>query len=158
MTSVDEFLSAGAPSYKFTNVGDSVRGTVLGSELRQKTKYGTNEPMVWDDGNPQMQLVITLATDERSAEIADDDGERRVFAGPEMQKALKGALKKAGNAKLRPGGTLVVKYSANGVPSKPGFNPPKLFECAYRPPADPVDEMLAAPEEKGNQPSAADLL
>ena len=42
-------------------------------------------------------------------------------------------------AGLVTGGKIAVKYTGDGEPSKPGFNPPKLFEARYEAPKDSVD-------------------
>ena len=60
-----DLLEGGGKSAKFETVGDTTKGQVVAAESRQQTDYTSGEPLTWDDGNPRMQLVITLATDER---------------------------------------------------------------------------------------------
>ena len=78
LNDINEDLGGGSPSFKFAAIGDTVKGKVIGGEKRQDTDLqGT--PKTWDDGSPMLQLVVTLQTDERSNEIEDDDGRRRIY-------------------------------------------------------------------------------
>jgi len=69
-----DLLEGGGKSAKFETVGDTTKGQVVSAESRQQTDYTSGEPLTWDDGNPRMQLVITLATDERDPDDPTDDG------------------------------------------------------------------------------------
>lgn len=139
-SSVSDFLApSGGKSASLGDIGDTIRGTVVSAETRQQTEFGTDKLLFWDDGGPMMQLVIALQTDQRDGE--DDTGIRNLYVKgskkPEsmsLAAALIVALKKAG-AQLEVGGTLAVKYVGEGKPSKPGFNPPKQYEMAYKAPA-----------------------
>ena len=142
---VEEFLSGGgAPAAKFPEPGVTIKGTVEDATRSQQTDLD-GKPRYWDDGNPRYQLVITLATDERDPNIDDDTGTRRVFAKGNMLTAVKGALKKTG-AKLEVGGTLAIKYTGDGTPTKVGFNAPKLYIASYKAPVTSItpdaDELL----------------
>jgi len=53
---------SGAPAAKFLNIGDTIKGIVVSSEVRQQTKLEDGTPLVWDDGRPRMQLVVTIDT------------------------------------------------------------------------------------------------
>ncbi len=144
--SVEGFLSGGgAPSAKFPTPGTTVKGTVEEAAVSQQTDLD-GKPKFWDDGNPRQQLVVTLNTDERDSTIDDDNGARRVFIKGQMLTALKDALKKAGVKSIEVGGTLAVKYTEDGVPTKTGFNAPKLYVAQYKPPVSvitpDVDELL----------------
>ena len=142
---LDSFLGGGgSPSAKFIDVGATVKGTVTAAEVVQQTEFGTGTPKTWDDGKPMMQAVITLSTDLRDDDIEDDDGTRRLFVKGQMQKAVREALKAAGVKSLEIGGTLAVKYTGDGAPSKPGFNGPKLYAAQYK--AAPVSAGLSADE------------
>ena len=139
---VNDFLSAsGAPAAKFPEIGDTVKGTVVASEVRQQTKLEDGTPLTWDDGRPRMQLVVTIDT----GELGDaDTTERRLFAKGNMLTAIKQAVKEGGGLLLN-GGELTVRYIGDGEQKTRGFNPPKLYKAKYTPPA-------AAPA-----PSVADL-
>ena len=153
---VNDFLNqSGAPAAKFPEIGTTVKGTVIAAEVKQQTDMDTGQPLTWDNGDPRMQLIVTLQTDERDPDLNDDDGTRRLFAKGNMLTAIKAAVKKA-NARLEPGGTLVVKYSGDGEQKKRGFNPPKLYEAAYKagaPQQADVDSLLG-----DTSPAPSDLL
>ena len=72
----DFFNSTGGKSAAFPDVGAAVTGIVVASERREQTEFGTGEVKRFDDGNPMMQVVITLQTEERSD---DDDGIRLLY-------------------------------------------------------------------------------
>lgn len=137
--SVDDFLTGGsrAPSAKFPTVGTTIKGVVLGKEMQQQRDIATGEPKTWADGNPQMQAVITLQTDERDASIEDDDGQRRVFAKGNMVAAIRDAVKDAGKKQLDIGDELAVKYVGDGEAKTRGFSPPKLFKAKVTPGTPP---------------------
>lgn len=144
---LEGFLSGGgAPAAKFVDHGATIKGTITSAELRQQTDLD-GKPKTWDDGNPRMQIVVTLATDERDNSIDNDDGSRRVFVRGEMLKALRAALKQADVKTIEVGGTLAVRYVSDGSPSRAGFNAPKLYNAQYKPPATKgvdlsVDDLL----------------
>ena len=112
-----------------TPVGTSVTGTITAVDVRQATDYVTGKPKTWDDGNPQMQIVITLATDLRDPAIDDDDGTRAIYIktwGP-WKEALSEAIREAGGRKasdvLVPGARFTdtftgTKPSTQGSPTK----------------------------------------
>jgi hypothetical protein len=145
---VEDILNAGgAPSAKFPTVGTTIKGTIETAVVSQQQDFTTGEPKVWKDGNPAMQIVVTLATDERDAEIENDDGTRRLFVKGQMLSALKDALKTAGVKTLEVGGTLAVQYKSDGERSDPKFNPPKVYVAQYKAPeaaaaAVVVDELI----------------
>lgn len=132
----NDFLmgGGGAPSAKFKTIGDTHRGVITGLQVRQQLDFATKKPKFWDDGNPQMQLEVTIATEERDATIDNDDGKRRIFVKGQMLAAVRDAVRKVGESGLREGGTFVVRYIAD-KPSGLG-NDAKQFEAAYKPPAN----------------------
>lgn len=131
---IEGFLtSGGAPAAKFPSPGTVVKGTIISAELSQQTDMVTGAPSTWPDGKPKMQVIVTLQTEERDSSIDDDSGVRRVFVKGGMQAALREALKAAGSG-LAEGGTLAIKYTGDGERTKPGFNPPKLYQASYKAP------------------------
>lgn len=136
--SLTELLnSTGGKTAKFETIGDSHTGTVVSAEARQRTDLDTGKPATWDNGDPQMQVVITLATDERDPGDPEDDGHRTVYVkawGPQM-KALREAVRKSGAKDILPGGTFTATYSADGEKPKPHMSAPKLFTYEYVPPS-----------------------
>src|SRR5215467_11160976 len=119
----DIIMGGGAPAAKFTHMSSS-----------QMTDIKTKERKFWNDGNPMMQAIITLQTDERDPTISNDDGKRRLFVSSKaMREAIKGAVERTGQRELVVGGDLAVQYTGDGVP-EPNLSPPKLYAADYRPP------------------------
>lgn len=163
--SVDDFLQGGTkvPTAKFTTVGDKVVGTVVSAEVNQQRDFDTNELSTWPDGNPKMQLVVTLQTDDRDPSIPDDDGLRRIYAKKpsSMLQAIGDAVKAQNSTLQRPGGRLAVAFTGEKPHENPRKNPIKQYAAAYEPPAAAgVDDLLAAPaaQPATELTSAADLL
>lgn len=130
---VNNFLMGGGiPAAKFVNVGDQIVGFVGDQEMRQQTDYKSKEPMVWPDGNPRMQLVLTLVTEDRVDN--DDDGLRKVYVKNQMAQALGFAIREAGGKRLEDGGKVLIKYESNGEAS-PGLSAPKVYKVRYQLPA-----------------------
>src|SRR5690606_24285559 len=133
----------GTRSAKFDRIGDEVSGTIASPpEVRQQTDMTTGKPKVWDNGDPVMQLVVRLQTDQRDPADPDDDGVRAVYVKgskkPEsksLHAAVAGAVRASGAKSLEVGGRLTVRFVGEGVAERRGFNPPKHYEATYVPPA-----------------------
>ena len=131
---VNDFLSAsGAPAAKFPEIGDTVKGTVLASEVRQQTKLEDGSLLWWDKEctRPRLQLVVTLDVGETGDY---DTTERRIYAKGDMLRAIKEAVKEGGGT-FDNGGRLKVRYVADGEQKVRGHNPPKLYKAKWTPPA-----------------------
>jgi hypothetical protein len=128
------FLSGGGPkALAFPTVGTSHTGTIDSDPVEsQQIDPATQEPKTWKDGNPMMQLVITVATSQ--SEDEDDDGLRRIFVKGQMRKAFQAALAEAGVDELLPGGQITVTFTHEGEKSNPAFSPPKQYAVSYVPP------------------------
>lgn len=144
-TDVNAFLmSSGARSAKFEHIGAKISGTVVSAEVRQQTDIKTGQPKTWDNGDPMMQVVVALQTDERDHDDPDDDGIRNVylkggFKSSTTQRAVAEAIKAAGASALEVGATLQLAYVGDGEASQRGFNPPKQYAAKYTPPsAQPI--------------------
>jgi len=146
---VNEFLNAGgAKSFPFEKMGDMVTGEIVDAVKRQQTSLDTGVPQFWDDGNPKMMIVVTLATDLR--DDADDDGHRTIYLrggspqvaegkGTSSLRAVQEAVKKSGSKKgIELGATLSLAWTGNG-PKKGGLNPAKLYSAAFKPAALNID-------------------
>jgi hypothetical protein len=141
----DWLMSGGAKSAKFPEVGTVVKGTIVSPPtLSQQTDFTTGALKTWDDNKPMMQLVVTIATDERDPDEPDDDGLRSLYVKGAMQAAVKDAIRKAGAKGLEVGGTIAVKYTGDGVAKQRGMNPPKQFACQYQAPAAKAAEDFLA--------------
>jgi hypothetical protein len=140
-TDVDNFLlGSSSRSAKFTTPGDIVKGVICAPpELRQKTDIKDGTPLTWQDGSPQMQLVVKLQTDDRDPSDPEDDGIRALYVSggfkrASLQKAVADALRTAKAKGLEVGGTLAVKFTGEEPASTKGFNPAKLYAAQYQPP------------------------
>lgn len=119
---------------KFDTVGASITGVVKSAPReRQQTKYGTQEPDFWPNGDPKMQILVDLQTDQRVD--PNDDGERTLYvASPKMRKAIGEAIRAANASDILPGGTLTVTFIGNDPASKNPANPAKLYQAQYTAP------------------------
>ena len=145
----DLLLGSGLPSAKFPVIGTVVKGVVEHSEVSQQTDINGTR-LTWDNGDPRMQVVITLATDERDPAVDDDDGRRKLYVKAQMQKAIGDALRTAG-VKLEVGGVLAVQYESDAPPKKVGHNGAKQYRAQYQPPS----AATAANDLLGAEPVAA---
>jgi hypothetical protein len=145
---INDFLFVGGgKAAKFEQIGDTVEGIITHAERTQQTSMETQEPLTWPDGQPRMQLVITLQTEQH--EDDNDDGLRRIFAkggrfepqegtGTSMKDAIADAVKKSGSKTLDEGGWLKVGYSGNGKKTNRGYSAPKLFRAQYKAPTTSI--------------------
>jgi hypothetical protein len=148
----DWLLSTGTRSASFLKVGDHVVGFIgRQPEVTQQRDFESGEPKFWSDGNPMMQLRVVLNTDGRDPEDPEDSGERAVYIRGNMQKAVAQAVRQAGAPGLEIGGKLLIRYVADGKPTRRGLNPPKVYEAKYRPPAAAATPVPEPPN--GQQPA-----
>lgn len=140
-TTAEQFLlGGGGKSAKFDAIGASITGTIASPpEVKQQTSMETGQPLTWDNGDPRMQLVVTLQTSLR--EDSDDDGLRKLYvkgskdrASQSMHAAVASAVEAAGAKGLDVGGTLTVTYVGDGVAKTRGFNAPKKYQAVYKAP------------------------
>lgn len=98
MSVLGNYMSGGGAFLKWETPGTTYTGTITAVELRQARKFESTDLAFWDDGSPQMQCLLTLATDYRDAERDDDDGTRmlsiNLWSG--QKKSLVAACKAAG--------------------------------------------------------------
>lgn len=143
---ITDMLKGGNPSAKFPTVGTTIGGTVVEAEPVQARNFDSGEPEVWDDGRPKMQIRVTVETDLRDPEDEHDDGKRGIYvkAWGDNFKALKAAIRAAGDDDVRPGGTFSATYYADGPKPKKGFAP-KLFSYTYTKPSGAA-ALLKTPE------------
>ncbi|MFT2014637.1 hypothetical protein ACMA1D_02130 [Streptomyces sp. 796.1] len=131
--SADDFLmGGGVTSAKFPTLGTTVSGRITERPtVEQQRDFTTGELKFWDDGKPQMQLVVTLATAERDPLNPEDDGARRVYIKGQMKNAVAAAVRASGARGLEIGGTLTVTYARDGQKTNPRFNAPKNYDAVY---------------------------
>lgn len=166
----DFLLGGGGKSVAFDNVGDSVTGTIESTEVRQQTDIQHGTPLTWDNGDPKMQLVVTLQTALRDPAIDNDDGKRNVYikgskkAGTRStHDAVASAVRAAGADGLKVGGTLTLQYVASEPSATRGFSDRKLWAAQYVPPSDQSGGFLGTqpqavtPGGAGNNPNVASV-
>lgn len=140
--------SSGSPALKFPDIGTVQRGTIVAKEARQQTDFSTGEAKFWPNGDPMLEVVVTLDLG------VGEEG--RIFARGQMLNAIRTAIRDAGATTLEPGGTLAVKFDREEPNKNPRFNPIKIYTAQYRPPAakaaKAADDLIAA------APAASDLL
>ncbi|MEU7293361.1 hypothetical protein AB0A76_09175 [Streptomyces exfoliatus] len=130
----DDFLmgGGGAPTAKFPVPGTTVSGRITQKPtVEQQRDIKTGDAKFWGDGNPMMQLVVTVQTDLRDPSIDEDDGRRRLFVKGVMKNAVADAVRVAGARGLEVGGTLAVTYTHDGVAKERGMSPPKQYTATY---------------------------
>lgn len=151
--------SAPALSFKDAKVGDSFTGIVTDAEVAQVRDYETSEPKFWDDGNPQMQVVLTLATDYRDPAKADDNGERKAYLPGQKLAALKQALKEIDRTTVQKGDVFTITYIGTKPASNKKYNDVKLYGIEIKPgKTNPDVDKLLAKSESGESKSTGGKL
>jgi hypothetical protein len=163
---VNSFLmgSESVPSASFLTKGTKHEGEILDLKVRQQLDIDTRKPLFWDNGDPKMQVVVTIQTDEFDDEIEDDDGRRRLYVKYKMKDAIADAVRAAKEERpdiegLEVGGWLSVEFIKQDKPTKRGKSGVKHFEAVYEPP-DPnaaVNAYLDGddPDEDDDEPEPA---
>lgn len=154
----------GAPSFKFANLGDTVKGKVVSSRMMDQTHYGTDNPIIdQKTGQPKKQLQIILDTALRNWEgcnpgkdqdgneepPSEDTGARAVYVKGWMIKPVSDALLAATDKERNfpvPGDILAIKFSEQ-TPTNKG-NPLKKFMANAKAAPDGFGDFAEAQEEK----------
>jgi hypothetical protein len=166
--SADAFLmgGGGAPTAKFPAFGTTVGGRITEKPtVEQQRDIKTGEKKFWSDGNPMMQLVATVQTDQHDPAIEEDDGRRRLFVKGQLKNAIADAVRAAGAPGLEVGGILSVTYTHDGAASGPGMSPPKQYTARYTAaataalhapdPGTPAPQYAPAPQQQYAAPAQA---
>lgn len=127
---------------KWLDQGQAITGTIVNIERRQETVFGSGEPAEWPNGDPKMQAVFTLATQERNPEVEDDNGERRVtvnlYTG--QRRSLIAACKDAGIEQPEVGMRMSAKWEdGNGTAQAP-----RVFRYTFKPGSGPLAGIAAS--------------
>ena len=127
LSTLDDILSGGGATAKFEAPGETYAGEVVDIAVRQVNDYDSGKPAFWDDGNPQEQIVVTIATADSTG--PDDDGHRNVYikGWGDQLKAFRQAAKALGR-NPRKGDLFTATYVGEGEKKNPRFNAPKLFQ------------------------------
>ncbi|AXQ53081.1 hypothetical protein SEA_RANDO14_61 [Mycobacterium phage Rando14] len=123
------FLAGGgAPTAKFPSYGTRNGGRIIAEPtVEQQRDYDTGKPLTYEDGNPKLQMVVTIQTDQRDPSIKDDDGVRRLFVRSGMRAAVQRAVQAAKVDYLAVGGELWVEYTHDDGRAK-------QYTATYTPP------------------------
>lgn len=130
----NDFLmgGGGAPSAKFPAIGTTFAGRITEQPtVEQQKDFTTGNPKFWDDGNPAMQLVVTIQTEQRDPAVENDTGKRRLYVKGQLKTAVQEAVRNSGARGLEVGGHLTVTYTQDGEVKRAGFNAPKIFRAEY---------------------------
>ncbi|MFD9905605.1 hypothetical protein [Streptomyces sp. NPDC059063] len=126
----------GAPTAKFPTPGTTVGGRITTPPtVEQQRDIQSGEKKFWGNGDPMMQLVVTVDTGQRDPSIEDDEGKRRIFVKGQMKNAVADAVRASGAPGLEVGGRLTVTYSHDGEQKQRGFSAPKQYTAQYIPAA-----------------------
>jgi hypothetical protein len=128
----------GTPWAKWPVKGATVTGRIIDTpSARQSTDIEDRTPKFWPDGTKMMEVSVRIATDERDADIEEDDGTRQVVlpVGTSRFKAVQAAMKTAGVKALEPGGVLTITYTHDGPKAKGSKFAPKEYSATYTAPA-----------------------
>ncbi|QLE71095.1 hypothetical protein FGW37_05290 [Streptomyces rectiverticillatus] len=137
----DDFLmgGSGVQAARFERIGSAVTGYISGKpKVQQMTDFTTSEPLTWPNGEPKLQMIVTMATDQVDPAVEGDDGMRRIYVKGQMKKAVADAVRQAGARGLEEGGLLTVTYVRDGRKTNPKFKAPKEYSATYQRPAVPV--------------------
>ena len=137
--------------------GMSVSGVIESISASQVTDFGTRAPLFWNDGNPKLQILVTIDTGVTDPNVEDDDGRRTVYIkGWGVQKrAWQDALRRAGlhrNSDVKPGDRLTVTFTGYGEQGN-APQPPKLYEYEIEH-VTAVDRAMGQQPQNGPQPGA----
>ena len=146
----------GNPSFSFgpqgAQPGAHVAGNVVDMAEVQQINFDTKKPETWDNGDPKMQIRLTLQTELRDAQIPNDTGIRDVYLRGKKRPhdngaksticAVLDAVRAAtGDTKLARGGRVTLQW-VSGM----GFSgDPRSYQASYQPPAMDLGGQAAAP-------------
>lgn len=152
LASIESQSSKGA---KFERPGTSISGIIENVTANQIRDFKSRQPKFFDDGQPQMQVLVTINTGVTDPMVEDDDGRRTVYIkGFGLQRrAWLQALHNAGlrkAAEVRPGDRFTATFTGFGE-AKPGMNAPKLFEYVIEH-QSPADLAMGQPQQPAQQP------
>lgn len=132
---------SGPPAAKFTNIGDEIEGTLVEKDTQHKTEYNKNPNAekvfkYFKSGDPVIELILTLQTDQTDPTIEGDKGVRRVFVSYAMQQELQRAVAEAGIKRSLPLGSHIKIKHTHTSPSMGGGQDRKEYKIVVKAPAD----------------------
>lgn len=129
--------------------GAAAEGEVLDTRAQQARKFmgpgkPPGDPEKWDDGNPKMQLVVTLQTNERDPQDSEDSGVRDVYLNTwgDTFRNVQKAMRPFGGV-IEDGGHVRIPWLSGAGVSGDG----RVLGFEYSPPAKGVNVSAIAPQE-----------
>ena len=119
-------MSVPSISFKDSKIGDSFTGTITALETAQVRDFDSNEPKFWDDGKPQLQVVLTLDTEYADPTNPEDDGTRKLYLVGAKLTAMKAAVKEFGQP-VAVGQKITITFTGEKPNANKRFNATKLY-------------------------------
>jgi len=119
-------VSVPSISFKDAKIGDSFTGTITHLETAQVRDFDSNEPKFWDDGKPQLQVVLTLDTEYTDPTNPEDDGTRKLYLVGAKLTAMKAAVKEFGKP-VAVGQVITITFTGEKPNANKRFNATKLY-------------------------------
>lgn len=139
-------------NWKNNPVGYTVIGTITETpKVEQMKKFNSDELDFWPSGDPKMQILVTLQTDERDPADAQDDGKRRLHIPPRMMAPVREAVQRVGAKGLEIGGRLAVRR----VGGTGAVGDPFTFAAEYGGPAVDPGSLLGTSASQPAQTAPA---
>ena len=143
----DMFVGDGVPFLKFPTIGTKYSGVIADMMKRQQRDFQTGEPAFWTDGEPKLELIVTIDTEDGPMRLA-------IKKGTQMWGAFADELRAKNASGPEIGAKIAVAYTGDGESKTRGFAPPKLYAFAYEKPTKKVDDMFN-PKIPTTTPAAA---
>lgn len=165
-----------APTFKPAGIGDGLKGEIIAITERQARSYDEDAPLFDKNGNPRMEVVVTIASHYRNWDkvakvptdretkqetpVSEDNGERNIYMKDsnrqELLKAVVAVMPDIEEWSDAIGGTLAAKHDKDLDVGK--RSPMKVWAFQFEAPkggslADQIDEK---PEESPATAPAGD--
>lgn len=144
--SLNDLLTGGASTIKLETIGETITGTIRNIATKQVTSFGSGQPEFWDDGNPKMQIVITID----SPDLPEGEGSFYAKAWGADKQALAAAVAQTGltaDEALAPGNQITITHTELRPNKNPAFNATKIYAFQLTPRASQaVTAALTSPE------------
>jgi hypothetical protein len=151
-------LNASSTSAKFPTIGTRVGGRVVkDAEEMQQRDFDSGDLLFWDDGNPRMQLVVTVDTGQSDPDDPEDDGERAIYIKGQALAATRQACKKAKKFVIEENDFFAMTFvSEEPLPKGKKGNKKKVYEVEFRPADGRESDLLKPSMERAAVRAASD--
>lgn len=140
---------------KWAEKGQTITGEIIDVKRRQETVFGSGEPAEWPNGDPKLQAVFVLQTDERDPDLDDDNGQRNLVVNlyTGQRRALIAGCKAAGIEEP----TIGMRMTAAWEDGAGTAASPRLFRYEFAPGKGPLAGIASSePKTKGKAASNDD--